>query len=89
MELGAKRLRLRWQRGRVFTGDVDELQVVQVKTADREGYYSLQLGMGAKREKQLHVRWGKAHQQGRPSTSSFSSPIKNYCPIHLTRVLLL
>lgn len=29
------------------------LQVVQVKTEEREGYTALQLGMGAKREKQL------------------------------------
>lgn len=32
---------------------LDECQVVQVKTEDKEGYTALQLGCGSKREKQL------------------------------------
>ena len=32
------------------------VQVVQVKTPEREGYLSLQLGCGSKREKQLNGR---------------------------------
>ena len=35
------------------------LQVVQVKTPEREGYLSLQLGCGSKREKQLNGRYFK------------------------------
>lgn len=33
------------------------MQVVQVKTPEREGYLSLQLGCGSKREKQLNGRY--------------------------------
>ena len=35
------------------------VQVVQVKTPEREGYLSLQLGCGSKREKQLNGRCGQ------------------------------
>ncbi|KAK9842200.1 hypothetical protein WJX81_000206 [Elliptochloris bilobata] len=33
---------------------IDECEVVQVKTPEREGYMALQLGCGAKRDKQVH-----------------------------------
>lgn len=41
--------------------DAEPLQVVQVKTTEKEGFNSLQLGIGSKREKQLPGRYNLIH----------------------------
>ena len=41
---------------------IDDCEVVQTKTLDKEGYYGLQLGVGAKRDKQLHPRYAPPYR---------------------------
>jgi hypothetical protein len=73
---------------------VNLVQVVQTKTEEKEGYFSMQLGIGAKKDKQLHRRspWPPLqHGQFTGCVPLVAEPVNNLSytlqiSIHLMRV---